>query len=411
MFQFGVKFLSQWTVTVASVAFDMGASKLSEAEIDRVDSMQKAGRTPKQILSTLQRNRARRGGTGPGSTAVYDFLAGATHERGAEETRGRTAKMPRRLISTAAAARRRLIKNADNEWLVTWEDVHKETKKELKRTKLLKRGTRMPSEDWLARQVRAKSAVRARPPKRRLARTEKHEKQRFVQAGKWLRHSRDFWYNGVHCYIDNKRFLLCRTAKHKKLARSTRIKHHLRLPSEGGDQGFVVPKTGHMLLGVPSVEITAAVAKNRIIFWYVNQARWCGKQAVIMYTALGKALRKEYPTASSFTVVEDGDTKGYKSNLGLEAKKKEKIKTMTLPPRSPGMMPLDYCLWDEIEDRVLEKEVPDDETKQQYMQRLRMTALRLPQDLVKNTVMRMKANIKATKDSKGKNTIATGGLD
>ena len=75
------------------------------------------------------------------------------------------------------------------------------------------------------------------------------------------------------------------------------------------------------------------------------------------------------------------------------------------------MMPLDYCLWDEIEGRVLEKQVPEDESKQEYMKRLRMTALRLPQDLVKNTLMRMKANIKATKDSRGKNTIATGGLD
>ena len=389
----------------------MGASKLSEAEIDRVDSMQKTGRTPKQILSTLQRSRARKGDAGPGSTAVYDFLAGATHQRGAEETRGRTAKMPRRLISIAAAVRRKLIQKADNEWLVTWEDIHKETKKELKRQNLLPPGTRMPSEDWLARQVRAKSAVRARPPNRRLARTEKHQKQRFATASKWIRRSREFWYDDVHCYIDNKRFLLCRTAKHKKLARSTRIKHHLRIPSEGGDKGFVVPKTGHMLLGVPSVEITAGVAKNRIIFWYVNEGRWCGKQAVKMYTALGKALRKEYGTASSFTVVEDGDTKGYKSNVGLEAKKKEKIKTMDLPPRSPGMMPLDYCLWDEIEGRVLEKRVPGDESKEQYLKRLRSAALRLPRDLVKNTVLRMKANIKATKDALGKNTIATGGLD
>ena len=389
----------------------MGAAKLSESEIDRIDTLQKSGKTPKQILAKLQNTRACKGSTGPGSTAVYDFLAGATHERGAEETRGRTPAMPPRLVSTAIAMRRKLIKKAANEWLVTWEDILKETEKELKRLKLMSRGAAMPSEDWLARQVRAKSAVRARPPKRRLARTEKHEKQRHAQAGKWLRYSKDFWYNGIHCYIDNKRFLMCRTAKHKKLARSTRIKHHLRLPSEGGDKGFVVPKTGHMLLGVPSVEITAGVAKNRIIFWYVNEKRWCGKQAATMYAELGKVLRKQYGTQSSFTLVEDGDTKGYKSNLGIAAKGQEKIKTMTLPPRSPGWMPLDYCLWNEIERRMLEKDMPQDETQEQYLKRLRMTALRLPPDLMKNSVLRMKANIKATYEAKGKTTIATGGLD
>ena len=62
--------------------------------------------------------------------------------------------MPARLVSTASAMRRRLIKKADNEYVVTWDDIHSETKKELKKRKLLKSGTRVPSEDWLARQVR-----------------------------------------------------------------------------------------------------------------------------------------------------------------------------------------------------------------------------------------------------------------
>lgn len=389
----------------------MGASKLSETEANLIDKMQKQGKMPKDILAKLQKDRACRGSAGPGSSAVYNFLAGLTHKRGADETRGRTSRIPPRLVSIAVGVRRKLIKKADNEWLVTWEDIHEETKKELRRLGLLHRGMQMPSEDWLARQVRAKSSVRARPPKRRIARTTRHQKQRYQQAEQWLRYSKDFWYNGVHCYIDNKRFLLCRTAKHKKLARACRITHHLRTPSEGGDKGFVVPKTNHMLLGVPSVEVTAAVARDRIIFWYVNEGNWCGKQAAKMYAALGKALREEYGTRSSFTVVEDGDTKGYKSNLGKEAKKREKIKTMDLPPRSPGLMPLDYCLWDEIEDRVLDKDVPHDETNEQYLKRLRLTALRLPRQLVRDTVMRMKTNIKATYDSKGSHTIATGGLD
>ena len=75
------------------------------------------------------------------------------------------------------------------------------------------------------------------------------------------------------------------------------------------------------------------------------------------------------------------------------------------------MMPLDYTLWNEIEDRVLAKHIPRDETNEMYLKRLRSVALHLPKRIVKNTVMRMKANIQATYDSNGSNTIAAGGLD
>jgi len=319
--------------------------------------------------------------------------------------------MPPRLVSVALKVRKMLIQNAENEYLVTWEDVHSATKVELKRLGLLTRRTKMPSEDWLGRLVREKSEVRARAPKRRISRTQEHEKQRFETSGQWLKRPKMFWYNGVHCYIDNKKFVVARTGLQKKLLRSTRIRHHLRMPSEGGLPGFVVPKRNHMLLGVPSFEITAGVAKNKIIFWYVNEKKWCGKQAATMYAALGKTLRKTYGNLASFTVVEDGDTKGYKSNKGKAAKKEQKIKTMDLPPRSPGLMPLDYTLWDEIEARVLSQEIPRDETNEQYLKRLRSVALHLPKELVQKTIMKMKDNIQATYDSHGSTTIAEGGLD
>ena len=376
-----------------------------------MDDMQKSGESPQDILSKLQRNRARRGEDGPGRSAVYNFLSGLTHRRDMVETRGRPSQMPRRLVSVGVRVRHQLIKQAKNEYLVTWEDVLSATKAELKRLGLLPRGKKMPSPDWFERQVRNNTELRARVPKRRISRTKKHEQQRFDVSSKWRKYSQMFWWNGVHCYIDNKKFVKARTALQKKLLRSTRLRHHLRLPSEGGLPMFVVPKRNRMLLGVPSVEITAAVAQDKIIFWYVNEKPWCGSQAARMYAALGKTLRKRYGNLSSFTVVEDGDTKGYKSNLGKAAKKEEKIKTMDLPPRSPGMMPLDFTLWDEIEARALAKRIPRDETDEQYLKRLRSVALHLPKRIVKNAVMRMKANIEATYDSEGGTTIAAGGLD
>ena len=92
------------------------------------------------------RDRARRGMSGPGSTAVYDFLAGKTHRRDADQSKGRPSKVPARLVAIAVSERKRLIQGAKNEWLVTWEDVHEAAKEKLKRLGLLTRKYKMPSE-------------------------------------------------------------------------------------------------------------------------------------------------------------------------------------------------------------------------------------------------------------------------
>ena len=134
-----------------------------------MDKMQKEGKSPGQILVSLRARRRRSGGLGPGKTAVYNFLSGQTHQRGAVETRGRKSKIPADLVPVAMAKRRKLIKDAGNEWLVMWGDVHAETKKALKANGSLKRAKDMPSEDWLARQIRASTDMRARPPKKRIA--------------------------------------------------------------------------------------------------------------------------------------------------------------------------------------------------------------------------------------------------
>ena len=83
----------------------MSVPKLSDKEIVRMDDMQKAGESPKDILFKLQRDRARKGMSGPGHTAVYDFLSGKTHRRDADESRGRPSKVPPRLVDRRSDGR------------------------------------------------------------------------------------------------------------------------------------------------------------------------------------------------------------------------------------------------------------------------------------------------------------------
>ena len=139
-----------------------------------MDRLHKEGWSPQDIGSALRTSRGKRGEPGPSQSAVYSFLAGKTYVRGRSETRGRKSRLPPRIVQTANRERICLIREADNEHLVTWQDVRDATKRVLQARGALRRGVRMPSTDWLARRVRAKTAVRARPGKRRISRFPKH---------------------------------------------------------------------------------------------------------------------------------------------------------------------------------------------------------------------------------------------
>ena len=382
----------------------MSATHMSPEEVDKADSLQKGGETPQQILAKLQAARAKKGRSGPSSSGVYRFLSGETYKRGVAEKRGRRSRLPPRLVQTANAERRKLIKKANNDYLVVWADIHKATKKVLRERGVLNRRVKMPSADWLARLIRASTAVRARPGKRRISRTREHQKARAAKAAVWRKYPQSFWEEEIHGYIDNKKFVRANTARAKKLMRASKVHHHLRTPAEGREPGFVLPKKDRMLIGVPSIDVTAAVAKDRIFFWHINRGKWNGQKAAEMYEKLGEALRKTWGHKRNYRVVEDGDTKGYQSSKGKAAKREQKITSWTLPPRSPGWMPLDFCLWDEIEDRVLADTKNENETKKSYEDRLRRTALNLPKHIVKNCLSKMRENIQATYDSEGKNT-------
>ena len=76
----------------------------------------------------------------------------------------------------------------------------------------------------------------------------------------------------------------------------------------------------------------------------------------------------------------------------------------TLPPRTPQWMPLDFCLWNEIEQRVMKKQVAHKETKKQYAARLRRVATGLPSAIINNCLASMHQRIKDTVAAKGRHT-------
>ena len=156
----------------------------------------------------------------------------------------------------------------------------------------------------------------------------------------------------------------------------------------------------------------AGVCDNRIVMWEDIGNTWNGEVAADMYeTAVKEALEKCRPGKKppksgkkgkkGWLVLEDNDPAGYKSNLAKAAKKKVGIKSMSLPPYSPDLNPLDYSIWENISSRMMKKKIVGYEPRVAYAKRLRLTALRTPKKFIAKAMGDMKARIKMVIEKKG----------
>ena len=93
--------------------------------------------------------------------------------------------------------------------------------------------------------------------------------------------------------------------------------------------------------------------------------------------------------------------KGNTSHKGIAAKEDSGILAMTLPPRTPSLMPLDYAIWEAIEDKMVETAPTDREAKKDFLKRLGKCARSLPKGFVARKIKKMKANLQGIIDAKG----------
>ena len=135
------------------------------------------------------------------------------------------------------------------------------------------------------------------------------------------------------------------------------------------------------------------------------KTNWCGKVAAEAYRGpVAKSLKKAYPLRTTFNVLEDNDPTGFQSKKGLEAKEEVKINEFTIPKRSPCLNVCDYALWDEVNRRMREQEAKwksKKETREEYLARLKKTALALPEGVVQKMVRGMKARCERLYTAKG----------
>ena len=89
-------------------------------------------------------------------------------------------------------------------------------------------------------------------------------------------------------------------------------------------------------------------------------------QALRLYRGVKyPALRKHRKAKRRYTIVEDNDPTGYKSNAAKAAKKDLGIEPIEFPAYSPHLNPLGFGLWDEAEARMNAQQAPRGETAEQ----------------------------------------------
>lgn len=365
--------------------------QLTIKERNQIDDVMRKG-TAADALRAVNAQRVGKNIREVEKSTVYRFAKGLTHKRGAAETRGRKRSLSKQNVRKLDTVRRRLIKTADNEKRVTHADVIKEAC-------LTDVACQRVCEDALRAE-----GVSFKAPRRKIQISEEDAKHRLRVAKVWVRHRRSYWSKSVHAYVDNKSFPIPRTPKQRKRFRQTMITGHLRKSSEGIDRGFTKPREKHSFIGIPSVTISAAVAKDKVIMWYVVPGKWNGAAAAAMYEDhLQPALERTWGKRARYTIVEDGDRKGNVSTKGIAAKARSKIYPRTLPPRTPSLMPLDYSIWHSIVQKMIHNapKTQKTETKDAFLKRLQDIAQSLPKGYVKSVIGRMRGNLQAIIEAKG----------
>jgi len=201
-----------------------------------------------------------------------------------------------------------------------------------------------------------------------------------------------WWLSHIDVHIDNKAWPVCLNGKARAFQAQRSTRGVYRKKGEGLDQGYVKLSKGaqNPHSGQKSVVISCGVGPSGVMFWEEVKNTWGGEAAKSLYDVIGKKLRKKFPRRRKFRILEDNDPVGYKSSLGVAAKKAQKLEVFPIPKRSPDLNVLDYAIWTEVGKRMRQQEkdwpASKRETRDEYLKRLRKTAMNLPKDFVRKSI-------------------------
>ena len=359
---------------------------LTPQELDLMHAWQSKGLAVPEIQKKIASMRSRRNLPEPGATTVRRALKGTSHKRGRVETRGRKKKLSARNLKAMDSARKVLIKRADRQHEVHWADVQNKARVPAVHRTTAARGM-----------AAAGFNVKWRPARVKPQRANVDEAQRKSICNEWKAYPQSFWQKRVDLYMDNKRWDIPTTERGAQFLKMTKVRGHLRTPGEGLQKEFTKPdKKKHRTSTGGNVNVCAGIINGKVRIWHYLLRTWSGEAAEALYReVVHPALKKYRGQKRSYTILEDNDPTGYKSNLAKRTKSELGIKPLAFPTYSPDLNPLDYALWDEVESRMSAAPAPPRESAEAYKARLSRTAKAIPEAVIRKMLSSMKGRCEA----------------
>ena len=365
---------------------------MGQAELDAIHEWKGAGDTPSEVYEKLAQLRRRARKAAPDLTTVRRALKGKTHKRCLAETRGRKRVLSDKNVHALDRARRKLIEKAGGEYEVHWTDVIRAA-----------RVRKVDPTTAAKRMTAAGFDVRWRAPRLKPPRGAADRSERKRICNKLRKHPTTFWTQKLDLYMDNKSWKIPTTARGRRFLRKSRVRGHLRKPGEGLEEAFTKPHSRkHRTNTGGTANVFAALCNNRVAVWHYLPKGWGGKAADELYRKIVlPTLKRRRGVKRRYSILEDNDPSGYKSTLAKATKAELGICPIEFPKYSPDLNPLDFALWEAVENKMAAQKTPPRETATAFLARLRRTALSLPTGEVKKMVANMKERAQSIYDQDG----------
>ena len=216
-----------------------------------------------------------------------------------------------------------------------------------------------------------------------------------------------WWLKHIHLHVDNHHFKVATTAAGRRLLAKRRVRGVYRTRAKSLKSGHVKPDPKlRIQTGPKGILKMGGVGGGKVLVWQTVKGRWSGDTAAKMYKDVVKrSLSKRYLKRKFHTILEDNDPTGNQSKRGILAKRENKLRVFSIPPRSPDLNVLDYAVWSEVEKRMRRMErmfsPTKHETRSQFERRLDRTALSLPSTFINKSIANMRQRVQRLYKAKG----------
>jgi transposase len=360
---------------------------LSGAELDFVSGLYSKGLGLMVIRRKLLQRR--RGAPTPTVNNLRKTVQGKIYLRNKKETRGRKPKISVKKLKALNAARKALQRQSKGLHEVTLSAIAKKARVRAHKT-TVSRALRRLGISW-------------RSPRIKPSRTAEQDQNRLDWAQEREHLPAAWWRDHVDLYIDCKKFAMPLRERQRAAQATLKVRGAFRTRKEGLKKCLAKPcARKHRVFPGAQAWVLGGICQGRVRLWEYIDGRWNAEQACRMYAGpIMRLLKRVKPHKRSWTVVEDNDPAGFRSSRATSLKQSLKLRPLSLPPYSPDLMPLDFSIWQEIEQRTTAAVGSQTVSAKKYRQILRRVALRLPEAVVTKAVLSMKRRTEQIVAAKG----------